>query len=120
MVNNNENARVFCSENVFDWNLFGKNSSSSDDSADGFNYDSKYLIEVKGLPRTATRQDISDFFNNMSILNGLYGIHFLFDIDIQESGRAYVQLENLKDFQTALKQQKCMDNCHIEGNISIA
>lgn len=77
--------------------------SSSDSSSHGFNYDSLYLIEVRNLPRCATREEIKDFFKGISILNDLNGIHFILDESNRKKGRAFIQLENMKDYQSAQK-----------------
>lgn len=109
-----------CAENLFSgkhWPSVYSDSSDSEGAVAVFNYDSKYLIELQKVPSTATRQEIRDFLNNMEILNGLNGIHFLVESNNQKDGQVFVQLENLKDFQTALKlNNKCLDGVSIEGN----
>lgn len=96
--------------------LESSDSDSSDSSSHGFNYDSKYLIEVLNLPASATRQEIRQFFSGISILNGIYGIHFVLEEKYRKSGRAFVQLENLKEYQTIHKfNMKRLDNRYIEG-----
>ena len=51
-----------------------KAPSDSDCSLDaangGFNYDSKYLIQVSGLPWSVTKPKIAEFFENILFLNG--------------------------------------------------
>lgn len=92
-------------------------SDSSESSSHGFNYDSKYLIEVRDLPWSVSRHEIKDIFKDVNILNGLRGIHFVLDDKNQTSGRALVQLEQLKDFQTAFKyNMHSMDDHYIKGN----
>lgn len=101
------------SKGVFD-------SCESDDSWDApiydFNFDSKYLIEMRGLPWSATKNDVKHFFKNVSILNDINGIHFILDEKSIKNGRALVQLEGLQDLKVALKCHKQhMDNRYIEG-----
>lgn len=93
-------------------------SDSSCSSAHGFNFDSKFLIEIQGLPSSATRRDIADFFKDVHILNGLYGIHFLFDDMDGTSGHAVIQLEQLRDLQLIQKfhMNHMGDRC-IEGKL---
>lgn len=109
-----------CAENLFSgkhWPSVYSDSSDSEGAVAVFNYDSKYLIELQKVPSTATRQEIRVFLNNMEILNGLNGIHFLVESNDQKDGQVFVQLENLKDFQTALKlNNKCLDGVFIEGS----
>lgn len=109
-----------CAENLFSgkhWPSVYSDSSDSEGAVAIFNYDSKYLIEIRKLPSTATRKEIRDFLNNMEILNGLNGIHFLVESNDQKDGQVFVQLENLRDFQTALKlHNKCFDDVSVEGN----
>lgn len=91
-------------------------NSSWNCSEHDFNYDSKFLVEVRGLPWSATKQDVSDFFKNVNILNGLNGIHFIVDEKNIRSGRAYIQIEQLRDYMLALKcHNNHMDDRFIEG-----
>lgn len=92
-------------------------SESSDSSSHGFNYDSVYLVELQNLPRSATRKEIKDFFPGISILNGLYGIHFILDEKYRKYGRAFVQLEHLREYQSIKKfNQNHLDGRCIDGN----
>lgn len=94
--------------------------SSRKSSSHGFNYDSKYLIEVFGLPRSSARQDILNFFKDINILNGPNGIHFMTDEKDRKSGRAFIQLAQLKDFKLAhqYNTKYLGDHC-ITGNIKL-
>lgn len=96
--------------------LESSDSDSSDSSSHGFNFDSIYLIEIRNLPAAATRREISEFFNDINILNGIYGIHFVLDEKYRKYGRAFVQLENLKEYRSIHKfNMKRLDNRYIEG-----
>ncbi|XP_031626613.1 uncharacterized protein LOC116342931 [Contarinia nasturtii] len=75
--------------------------SSASDSFDDFNYDSLHLIEVNGLPWSATRKEINNFFVNVNFLNGLNGIHFITHQISAKGGRALIQLSSMRDLQTA-------------------
>lgn len=88
---------------------------SWDASQRGFNYDSKYLIQVRGLPFSATKPQIAAFFENISILNGVDGIHFILNGSNMKDGQAFIQLESLRDYTAARKMNKKMDDRFIEG-----
>lgn len=97
-----------------------KVGSDSDCSWDapirGFNFDSLYLIKVLNLPWSATRQQISEFFENINILNRLDGIHFILNDKVTKNIDAFVQLESLRDYTAAIKMdQKSMDGQCIKG-----
>lgn len=66
-------------------------------------YDSTYLIDVKGIPWTATKWDIVDIFDDLTILNGRDGIHF--KVDKTYNNDAFIQLTTYADYQMALKQK---------------
>lgn len=90
-------------------------SESSDSSSHGFNYDSLYLIEVRGLPWSATRQEIQQFFSGCNLLNGKDGIHFIIG-ENRKCGRAFIQFEQLRDYQLAQKyHMKQLDDQYVEG-----
>lgn len=91
-------------------------SGRSYDPIHDFNFDSKYLVEVQDLPHSASRQDIVDFFQNVNILNGPKGIHFVLDETDGQSGHAYIQLAQLGDFKLAQEfNRKYMDGNRISG-----
>lgn len=97
-----------------------KEVSESDFSWDApnreFNFDAKYLIQVRNLPWTATRQQIAEFFENLRIMNGMEGIHFIMNDRIMENAEAFIQMESMHDYTAALKlNYKVMDDQCIEG-----
>lgn len=91
-------------------------SDDSDSSSHDFNYDSKFLIELRGLPWSATKKDVEHFLKDVNILNGLRGIHFLLDDNHQKINRAIIQLGQIRDYTLAKKynHQLMFDRC-IEG-----
>lgn len=90
--------------------------SSFDASQRGFNYDTKYLILMRNLPWSATKPQIAEFLGNVSILNGLDGIHFIINEMDMKKVEAYIQLEQLREYMAALKMNgKCMDDQLVEG-----
>lgn len=64
-------------------------------------FDSAHLIYVKGLPWTATKQEILDFFNDIKILNGTKGIHFV--VENGNRNDAFIQLATQDDHRLAIK-----------------
>lgn len=66
-------------------------------------YDSTYLIDVKGIPWTATKWEIIEFFKDLNILNGTDGIHF--KLDSHYNNDAFIQLSAFTDYHTALQQK---------------
>lgn len=73
---------------------------------------------MRGLPWSATKEDVKDFFHNVTILNGLNGIHFILEEKHLKNGRAFVQLEQYCDLVSALKyNRKSMNDRYIEGII---
>lgn len=66
-------------------------------------YDTTYLVDVKGIPWTATKWNIVEFFDDLNILNGCDGIHF--KVDNTYNNDAFIQLTTYTDYQTATKQK---------------
>lgn len=102
-------------ENQLD--CIGTNSNCSWESPIyGFNFDSKYLIQMPKLPWTTTKADIAEFFTNIGILNGIDGIHFMTNDKIMKNIEVYVQLKSFRDYTAALKMNgTSMNNQCIEG-----
>lgn len=100
--------------------LESSDSDSSDSSSShGFDYDSKYLVEIRGLPTSATRQEVRNLFGGISILNGLNGIHFVFDEKYRKHGLAFVQFEHMRDYQSVYNYNTPrLNGQHIEGNLT--
>lgn len=81
-----------------------------------FNFDAKYLVQVRNLPWTATRPHITEFFENIQIMNGMEGIHFIMSDKITENAEAFIQFESMRDYTAAFKMNlKVMDDQCIEG-----
>lgn len=78
-------------------------------------FDSTYLIHVKGLPWTATKQDILDFFGDINILHGTNGIHFA--VNNAKINSAYIQMATEKDYCEAKKSKmEYMGYSVVRGN----
>lgn len=78
-------------------------------------YDTTYLIDVKGIPWTATKWNIVEFFDDLNILNGEKGIHF--KLDNTYNNDAFIQLTTYTDYHMALKQKvRKIGNAAIKSN----
>lgn len=85
-------------------------------------FDSTHLIYVKGIPWTASKQKIVQFFlsNGIRILNGTNGIHFILISSITTNNQAFVQLATEIDCQKALKVKvRFWENSTVEGELVI-
>lgn len=97
----------------------GKEKSEGQESSD-FSFQSKYLIQIRGLPWSVTKQEIMDFFAGVNILNGINGIHFIIEDKKIRKGEAYVQLTTEDDLKLAQSYHKrFMGERYIEGMVSI-
>lgn len=67
-----------------------------------FNNDLTYLIRANKIPWVATKMEIIEFFNDIHILNGVNGIHFIVDKTKNRSNDAFIQLASEKDYQLAM------------------
>lgn len=92
---NNQDDNVGIQENANDGN------SILDDP--NFNFDCTWLIRIRGLPWTATKKEIVEFFKGVNILNGENGVHLitLSGNKARPLGEAYIQLASEEDFNAA-------------------
>ncbi|XP_072334882.1 heterogeneous nuclear ribonucleoprotein H3 [Scyliorhinus torazame] len=74
-----------------------------------------YVVRVRGLPWSCTPDEVTRFFSECDILNGVSGVQFTTSKDGRPSGEAYVHLGNAEDFKKALaKDRKYMGHRYIE------
>lgn len=72
---------------------------------------------MKGIPWTAAKLDIIDFFSDLHIMNGTNGIHF--KIDNTFNNDAFIQLASYEDVQLALKRKmRYFANSAVKSKIS--
>ncbi len=57
--------------------------------ADNGQYGEGYVIRLRGLPYSATQDEVADFLNDCDIVGGKIGIHFTYVRDGRPSGEAY-------------------------------
>lgn len=90
------------------------------DNGNAFNYNSPYLIRIRGLPWSTTKRDILDFFAGVHILNGEDGIH-LITLALTPNrplGEAYIQLATERDLERAHSfDRKNLGSRYIEGRL---
>lgn len=85
------------------------------------NCDSTYLVHVTGIPWTANKMTIMRFFDDLSILNGANGIHFV--VNSVYNNDAFIQLASYKDYQLALKHKhgrRFFANSAVKSKLSIS
>jgi len=67
---------------------------------------SQFCVKLRGLPWSATKEDIQDFLGRTHIVGGLRGIFITNDERGRPSGDAYVEVETSEDIEMALKMHK--------------
>jgi len=67
---------------------------------------SEYCVKLRGLPWSATKDDIADFLDRCHIAGGHRGIIIPTDERGRPSGDAYVEVETMDDVDLALKMHK--------------
>ncbi|XP_031636300.1 uncharacterized protein LOC116349147 [Contarinia nasturtii] len=85
-----------------------------------FNRDSTWLIHVSGFPWVATKDEILAFFNDVSVLNGVDGIHFIINETKNKSNEAFIQLSSDKDVQLAKKRKMIISRCVMSNLLNIS
>ncbi|XP_028399699.1 heterogeneous nuclear ribonucleoprotein H-like isoform X2 [Dendronephthya gigantea] len=72
--------------------------------------DCDLIVRARGLPWSATKDDIQQFFSGCEIEGGAQdGIHFTFSRDGRPSGECFVEFATIEDFNRALTR----DNEHM-------
>ncbi|XP_023015742.1 heterogeneous nuclear ribonucleoprotein H [Leptinotarsa decemlineata] len=84
--------------------------SGAGDSDDGC-----YIAKLRGLPWSATIDDIINFFEDCKILNGKNGVHMTTSREGRPSGEAFVEFEDVEDLEAAVqKDREHIGNRYIE------
>lgn len=87
-------------------------------ATDRSNSDGTFLIRIRGLPFTTTKQEIAEFFEGINIINGEDGIHLAsFGLhSTKPLGEAYIELASEDDYEKAQNfHKKNMGSRYIEG-----
>ncbi|XP_020717001.1 heterogeneous nuclear ribonucleoprotein F [Ceratitis capitata] len=93
-----------------DYNDQSQDQTSNGGGGSGNNTSSgpKY-IRLRGLPWSATHQEILNFLKNVNVVNDSKGIHLITSRwDGKNTGEAYVEVQGEDDVEEALKLNKCM------------
>lgn len=74
------------------------------------------VVKLRGLPWSATTEDIIKFFKDCSILGGKTGVHMTTSREGRPSGEAFVEFESPEDVRRAIQRDRDhMGNRYIEG-----
>ncbi|CAG9818032.1 unnamed protein product [Phaedon cochleariae] len=77
--------------------------------------DEGYIAKLRGLPWSATPDEILKFFSDCRIVGGKSGIHMTTSRDGRPSGEAFIELEDAEDLEIAVsKDREHMGNRYIE------
>ncbi len=100
----------------------GDNGQGGDDGGDvgvGVGVDADeggFVVRVRGLPWSATTDEILAFFDDSSIKDGVDGIHMTMTREGRPSGEAYIEMEGADDVEKALKKDRQhMGKRYVEG-----
>ncbi|XP_031569430.1 heterogeneous nuclear ribonucleoprotein H3-like isoform X2 [Actinia tenebrosa] len=75
----------------------------------------EYVVRARGLPWSATQEDVYKFFSDCNIIGGQNGVHFTFAVDGRPSGECFIELASEGDLNTALeKNNQHMGKRYIE------
>ncbi|XP_018328130.1 heterogeneous nuclear ribonucleoprotein H-like isoform X2 [Agrilus planipennis] len=81
----------------------------------GGDQDDGYIAKLRGLPWSATTDDIITFFKDCNIKGGKNGIHMTTSREGRPSGEAFVEFVDVEDLQRALlRDRDHMGNRYIE------
>ena len=65
---------------------------------------SQWVVRARGLPFSASADELTSFFAMCRIQGGKDGIHFVFQSNSRPSGEAFVELESEADMNKALEK----------------
>jgi len=66
----------------------------------------KKVVKARGLPWSATADEVLQFFSNCNIIGGSEGIHFTTNREGRPSGECFVELDSENDVAEALKRDR--------------
>ncbi|XP_044742864.1 heterogeneous nuclear ribonucleoprotein F-like isoform X2 [Chrysoperla carnea] len=93
--------QIFKPNNIFSYRMVkSENMSSSEGGDDGF------IVKLRGLPWSATVDEILNFFRDCTVHEGKQGIHMTQSREGRPSGEAYVELESEEDVERACKKDR--------------
>ncbi|PVD38868.1 hypothetical protein C0Q70_01493 [Pomacea canaliculata] len=65
-----------------------------------------FVVRLRGLPWSATPEDVEKFFDGCEINEGVNGVHLTYSREGRPSGEAFVEFVSEDDVQAALKKNK--------------
>lgn len=99
-----------------------KMTSQSDNDTNEIEYNESCIIKLRGLPWTATKQEVAEFLDGVNIVDGEEGVHLItFSGNTQRpNGEAFIVCETQDDYKRAFDfNKKLLGHRYIEGNIYI-
>lgn len=82
----------------------------------GGDQDDGFIVKLRGLPWSATVDDILKFFIDCNIRNGKAGVHMTSSKEGRPSGEAFVEFEDEEEVERACQRDRDhMGNRYIEG-----
>lgn len=72
----------------------------------GGDQDEGFVVKLRGLPWSATVEDIVSFFDDCNIRNGKNGVHLTTSREGRPSGEAFVEFEDVEDLDKALERDR--------------
>jgi len=70
------------------------------------NEEEGFVVKIRGLPWSASQDDVYSFMKNVEIAGGKSGIHLTFTKDGRPSGEAYIELASPEDLEAAISKNK--------------
>lgn len=64
------------------------------------------VVRIRGLPWSASQDEVASFLGDTGIVGGKDGVHFTFVRDGRPSGEAYIEMESEEDVERALSKNK--------------
>lgn len=82
----------------------------------GGDQDEGFVVKLRGLPWSATVDEILKFFKDSTVIGGADGVHMTTSREGRPSGEAFVEFATEEDLKLALKRDRDhMGNRYIEG-----
>lgn len=83
----------------------------------GGDQDDGFVVKLRGLPWSATVDEILRFFKECNVKDGKNGVHMTTSREGRPSGEAFVEFEDEGDMERACERDRDhMGNRYIEGN----
>lgn len=84
----------------------------------GGDQDDGFVVKLRGLPWSATVDEILRFFKECNVKGGKNGVHMTTSREGRPSGEAFVEFENEGDMERACERDRDhMGNRYIEGKV---